>query len=287
MSYNVQGARPVFLVDDAGNSYSASAGAGGGALDASFQQITASGTLGALNATQAITVGRRGTLTLHTTGVWVGTISLQASLDGGTTWVTINQAATWTRQSTGAYAATITVNDIYQASVLGYTSVRVNMTSYTSGTANVFLVASDESAMLALDTPLPPGGNTVGTVLIGTAGNRIGFLTQPSPFFLNTAATTNATSVKASSATVFEIDVSNLTASTVYLKLYNKASAPTVGTDVPVATIPVTAGAFFAQEFSAAGKAFNTGLAFALTGAAADTDSTAIAAGAHVGISYT
>jgi hypothetical protein len=39
--------------------------------------------------------------------------------------------------------------------------------------------------------------------------------------------------VKASAGQVYSLFVSNINAAVRYLKLYNKASAPTVGTDVP------------------------------------------------------
>lgn len=83
-----------------------------------------------------------------------------------------------------------------------------------------------------------------------------------------------------------EVSLSNVTAATVYLKFYNKASAPTVGTDVPILTIPVAAGALYANDFGRLGKRFATGIAFAITGAAAANDATAIAAGAQLSLTY-
>lgn len=103
---------------------------------------------------------------------------------------------------------------------------------------------------------------------------------------LTSAASTNATSVKASAGSLMEASLFNATAATVYLKFYNKASAPTVGTDVPILTIPVAAGAVWANEFGRFGKRFATGIALAITGAAAATDATAIAAGAQLSLTY-
>jgi hypothetical protein len=96
---------------------------------------------------------------------------------------------------------------------------------------------------------------------------------------LSSAATTNATSVKGSAGNVFKIVGNNTVASKRYLKLYNKASAPTVGTDTPVLTFVLAASAPFAIDLGPAGQYFATGIAFAITGAAADADTTAIAAG--------
>lgn len=89
------------------------------------------------------------------------------------------------------------------------------------------------------------------------------------------AATTNATSVKASAATLYAIQATNTGAAAVFLKLYNKASAPTVGTDVPVWTVAIPAGAS-ASFASATGYAFATGLAYAITNLVADADTTAV-----------
>lgn len=96
---------------------------------------------------------------------------------------------------------------------------------------------------------------------------------------LSSAATTNATSVKAAAGDLFKVSGNNTVASKRYLKLYNKASAPTVGTDTPVLTFVLPASAPFAIDLGTSGQYFATGIAFAITGAAADADTTAIAAG--------
>lgn len=108
-------------------------------------------------------------------------------------------------------------------------------------------------------TPVPhtAGGLTISTLL--------------------SAATTNATSVKASAGQVFGWFLSNSNAAARYFKLYNKASAPTVGTDVPVMTIYLPAGAAANVEFSH-GIAFATGIAFAITTGATTADTGAVAA---------
>lgn len=101
------------------------------------------------------------------------------------------------------------------------------------------------------------------------------------PYKLISAATTNATSVKASAGTLYMITASNVNAAVRYLKLYNKASAPTVGTDVPVFTFAIpgnTAGAGTNIPIPNVGINFSTGIAFALTTEITDTGATAVAA---------
>lgn len=96
-----------------------------------------------------------------------------------------------------------------------------------------------------------------------------------STYKLVAATGSNATSVKGSAATVYGIVVGNTNSSPRYLKLYNKASAPTVGNDVPYMTVPVhrTTRITLRQ-----GIAFGTGLALALTTGAADGDTGGVAA---------
>jgi hypothetical protein len=118
-------------------------------------------------------------------------------------------------------------------------------------------VASTANPFPIKDTPQTSGGYTAARV--------------------QSAATTNATSVKVSAAQVYSIAVGNNGASAAYLKLYNKTSAPIVGTDTPVATYLVPVGGNFVTSFRS-GKPFAVGIAYAITGAAADSDTTAVAA---------
>ena len=105
---------------------------------------------------------------------------------------------------------------------------------------------------------------------------------------LISAASTNATSVKASAGTIGTLQVSNLNVVTRYLKLYNKASAPTVGTDTPVMTILIPPSANLFLDCGATGIRFTTGIAYALTTGITVADATAVNASEHsLGIFYT
>ncbi|WP_119305215.1 hypothetical protein [Dongia deserti] len=94
---------------------------------------------------------------------------------------------------------------------------------------------------------------------------------------LISAASTNATSVKASAGQVYGWSISNTNAAARFVKLYNKASAPTVGTDVPVMTILVPPNAQVVFD-SAHGVSFGTGIALATTTGVGDADMGAVAA---------
>ncbi len=100
------------------------------------------------------------------------------------------------------------------------------------------------------------------------------------------ANTTNATVVKGSAGQVYSVVVNNTNAAVRYLKLYDKATAPTVGTDTPVQTYSIPATGQFDIYFPK-GLAFTLGIGFALTTGIADSDTAAVGANEHiVNISY-
>jgi hypothetical protein len=114
---------------------------------------------------------------------------------------------------------------------------------------------------------------------VAPAAGAYALIPAPSTYrLLSAAASTNGANIKASAGAVKGIQGYNAKASAVYLKLYNKATAPTVGTDTPVKTIYLPASAAFALDFGT-GLSFGTGIGIALTGAAADADTTALASG--------
>ena len=63
-----------------------------------------------------------------------------------------------------------------------------------------------------------------------------------------------------------------------YVQIYNKASAPTIGTDTPILTYPVAANAAFDVTIPNGGLYFATGIAYAFTTDAAGTTGAAAAA---------
>lgn len=99
---------------------------------------------------------------------------------------------------------------------------------------------------------------------------------------VSAAASTNATVAKASAGRVFTITGRNVNAAARFLKIYNKATAPVVGTDTPTHTIPLAPTANF--SFSLEGRYFSTGIAYALTTGVADADAGALTAGDIIGL---
>lgn len=95
---------------------------------------------------------------------------------------------------------------------------------------------------------------------------------------INSAATTNATLLKGGPARLLTVVVNNINAAARFLKLYDKATAPVVGTDVPALTIPIPAGAVVSVCLGDRGVDFTLGLGIAITALGTDADATVVAA---------
>jgi hypothetical protein len=92
---------------------------------------------------------------------------------------------------------------------------------------------------------------------------------------LSAAASTNSTLVKGSPGSVKRIVGYNANAAARYLKLYDKVSAPTVGTDTPRKTFYLAPTAIFSYALD---DYFGQGIGYAITTAAADADTGAVTA---------
>lgn len=96
-------------------------------------------------------------------------------------------------------------------------------------------------------------------------------------YYLTSAATTNGVNIKASAGNVYSVVATNTNASVRYLRLYNVAGAPTVGTTATKLcfAIPGNGGIVVPLANS---LAFTVGIAISLTTGAADTNTSAVAA---------
>lgn len=144
-----------------------------------------------------------------------------------------------------------------------------NQTVKTTDTAGVHTPHHNVDSLPAL----PAGANLIGDVALAartTGGHSLHRLLS--------AASTNATSIKASAGKLYGIIASNIGVAPAYVKFYNKASSPTVGSDTPVMTIMVPANQGGIARELLIGVPFGVGLAMAVTGGAADADTTAVAA---------
>lgn len=105
------------------------------------------------------------------------------------------------------------------------------------------------------------------------------------PYHLITAASNNLVSVKGSAGLLYGLSVSNNSASAIFFKLYNKATAPVVASDTPVRTIQVPANSTVITAFPL-GMGFSSGIAYACTGAIPDADATNITIAGSIDLDY-
>lgn len=104
--------------------------------------------------------------------------------------------------------------------------------------------------------------------------------------YLSTASN-NSTLVYGDKALVKTVTVINTTATAYYLKLYDKRTAPTCGTDTPVYRIPVppqsTGGGVVPVDLGSG--EFQLGVGFCLVANLADNDNTNAATGVAINLS--
>ena len=97
--------------------------------------------------------------------------------------------------------------------------------------------------------------DTSGNVSVVLQASTSGGMTT----YRNLDVQSTGVNVKSSAGKVYGWFIANNSSSIRYVKLYNKATAPTVGTDTPLITLPIPANAASNVEFSN-GLAFSTGI---------------------------
>lgn len=231
---------------------------------------TGSNVIGALSANQSVNIAQmNGVATTMGNGV-SGTGVQRVTLASDSTGVLANVATIGTSVTPGTSAAHLgKAEDAAAAS--GDTGVAVLAVRRDSPSSNVS--AAGDYATLQVDA------NGSQWVRSSTETASIGGCT---PFRLVSAASTNATSLKGSAGKLNVLVITNKNAAPRTVKFYNKATAPTVGTDTPVLTFEVpgnTAGAGMVVPIPPQGIAFSTGIAYAITTENTDAGTTAVAAG--------
>lgn len=186
--------------------------------------------------------------------------------NNGTDWKNYNLFA----QDTTTYASSTGNTNALFAGPVFFRYLKVVMASYTSGTAQAVL------ELYASPAPF----QWMQASLFGTP-SFIAFAAifgGSSDFHLVSAAGTNVTSIKNFIGQIYGYEIFNASASTRYVKFYDTAGTPTVGTDTPYRTVGIAAGSR-AQFHSSTGLQFNNGIAFATVTGAADSNSTGVSVG--------
>jgi hypothetical protein len=142
-----------------------------------------------------------------------------------------------------------------------------NTSPTTITTGNMSPLQVDSGGKLLVNCTGCSAGSTVGLVPQTSGGLTLSHTVL--------AASTNATSLKGSAGQVYSFCLNSNASYPVYLKLYNKATAPTVGTDTPVSVLEAQAGVPICKQ-TEEGFAFATGIAWAATKGITDADTTAV-----------
>lgn len=123
---------------------------------------------GAATPLSAVQINTQGadTVAIQTVGTYTGALTPQVSVDG-VNWITM--LGTPLLKTDGTYSATIpsAIAGIFIADVAAYQLFRMTALAAVTGSVTVSLRASIGTGSVAIDTPLPPGTNSIGTVVIG------------------------------------------------------------------------------------------------------------------------
>ena len=239
------------------------------------------GNITAVNGAVTADVGRASNVMIYVTGTFAGhNITFEGSIDGGTTWFgvqAVRSNANTIELVTGALSAAPAY--AWELSVNALTHVRVRANAVTSGTS-VWRILPGAYAT----EPIPAAQASATQPVSGTVTSTVTPPAPATPYFLNSAATTNGALIITGTSGLHAFYATNEGATAAFVKLYNKATAPTVGTDVPEMTIPIPAAVSGVPgvanfDIGFIGFRFALGLGIAITGAAIHTDTTAVAAG--------
>ena len=136
-------------------------------------------------------------------------------------------------------------------------------------------IASDSTGIIAVTE------SGTWTVQPGNTANTTPWLTTNTPstsggytIYRNLDTGSTGANIKASAGQVFGYYIYNNATSVRFVKFYNKATAPTVGTDTPVITLGIPASSAANVDF-ANGIAFATGIGIGATTGVADNNTTA------------
>jgi len=230
----------------------------------------------AVNQILVLDVARLNTVRFEFSGVYNFAAAFESSsdttdgIDG--TWFPLR--AGMTNSSTNSTShATANATQAYEASCHSVAKVRVKLSSFGSAGIHLVQISGTDAAIAPAPATTFPSSQLIST----PAGLVISVVT---------AASTNSSVQKSIAGSLFELSISNPTATAISVKLYNKTTAPTVGTDVPVLTQTVAGGAIALLNFGQIGKRFALGIGIAATALPAATDTGVAVAGVQIHGSY-
>lgn len=230
------------------------------------------GSLAAANATLAMDTANMASVAIAFTGTFSATPAFEVSVDN-VNWFPIRAM----RLSTGLLYASLalTTADAWVCDVSAFAYFRVRLSAFVSGACTVTMEGSQKAVGYQVSdvTPLSAGSAVIGYAALTTKTTA-----GTSYHSLLSAASNNATLIKAAAGLLYKFHVTNNSASWRYLKVYNKATAPIPGTDSPVLTFGLAPNDNLTFNLGDIGLTMATGIGIAVTGAPALLDNTAIGA---------
>jgi len=139
-----------------------------GSLRIHAADIYSSGTINTLGATVQIQPVGHATALINIQGSFVGTFQFEVSLDSLTYYpIEVKQVGV----STTTLLTTSNVGGIFRGNIAGALYFRVRATSWTSGSATVYINGSHATAPVFLDAGLPIGTNNLGSTQLADGTN--------------------------------------------------------------------------------------------------------------------
>lgn len=223
-------------------------------------------------STASFSVSSQESVGIQVTGTWTGTLQIESSIDGGTTWsrngghqkgVTFNSAS-------------FTANFEMETNVSTTTNIRVRATAAITGTATVKVVLSVNSNAFFVLNPLQLlDGGTTGTKASIKAASTTAAATDtslvvvqvPSTPSVQNALTTTVKAIKSSAAGNLKgYYIFNPNSSVSYVQIFDVATAGAVTLGTTVAKLSLGIPALGAANLdSAPGIAFANGIQVAAT----------------------
>ena len=228
-------------------------------------------------------VSRASNVMVFCTGTFAGVnCTFEGSLEasGDTNWFAVQAVrsnANTIELTTGALSAQPAY--AWELSVNALKRFRVRATARTSGTQSWRFVQGTYAT-----EPIPAAQASATQAVSGTVTATVTPPAPATPYYKNSTADTNGALVLTGTSSLHCLWATNIGATPAFVKLYNTATAPTVGTDVPEMIIPVPAAVSGVPGVASINPGFLTfrfalGLGIAITGGMADSDTTAVAAG--------
>jgi hypothetical protein len=234
----------------------------------------------------SLDVSRFKFFSLQLTGTWVGTVTFEESNDNGTfTEVVVQRAG----DVLNPYGTSVTTNQLVKIPTLAK-YLRVRVTSYTSGTVEGtcfgYKEQNDTGQISSTGEVTIAAGQSIGldagsSVALAAGTNDIGTvkvrpLITINPIYKKVISATgvNSTLVQAGASNLGILHIVNGAATARFFKLYNQATAPVVGTDIPMITITLAPGASNFTLPALVGIDFSLGLAFAILLGVEDSSTT-------------